>query len=247
MRNNDKIIYGVHSVLAILKQQPENVCELMVASGRDDKRITDIIKLAADIGIKPQYYERKQLDSMFAEMNHQGVIVKLAKIKSFAENDLIELLDSLQEAPFLLFLDGVQDPHNLGACLRTANAAGVHAVIAPRDSAVGLTPVTRKVASGAAEVTPFIQVTNLVRTMQTLKDRGIWFYGADGDAKDNIYATKLTGSIALVMGAEGEGLRRLTRENCDFLMNIPMFGSVESLNVSVATAICIYEVVRQRV
>ncbi|NCA72165.1 MAG: 23S rRNA (guanosine(2251)-2'-O)-methyltransferase RlmB, partial [Sphingobacteriia bacterium] len=175
-----------------------------------------------------------------------GVLVWVRVPAARAESDLDRLLDGLECPPFLLLLDGVQDPHNLGACLRTADAAGVHAVIAPRDNAAGLTPVVCKVASGAAEALPYVQVTNLVRTMGHLKARGIWLTGTSGDAPTDLYAADLTGPLGLVMGSEGTGLRRLTSEHCDRLVRLPMLGRVESLNVSVATGVCLYEALRQR-
>ena len=180
------------------------------------------------------------------DARHQGVVARCRAVTVWQEDDLDQLLDGLSVPPLLLVLDGVQDPHNLGACLRSADAAGVHAVIAPRDRAVGLTPVVRKVASGAAETVPFIQVTNLARTLRTLKDKGLWTVGADAEGDGDVFSADLRGPTVLVMGAEGQGMRRLTREHCDLLVRIPMQGTVESLNVSVATGICLFEAVRQR-
>ena len=177
---------------------------------------------------------------------HQGVIAQLKKIDNLGEGALDDILDKAGAAPLLLVLDGVTDPHNLGACLRTADAAGVHAVIVPRDRAAGLSPVVRKVAAGAAETVPLIQVTNLARTLRWLQERGLWLVGTDDEATQSLYDAKLTGPMAVVMGAEGAGMRRLTKEQCDLLVNLPMKGVVESLNVSVATGVTLYEVVRQR-
>lgn len=240
------IIFGIHSVEAFLKKNPERIMRLVVLRDRQDKKINAIVETAKKNQIKIDTASRHELDQMAREENHQGIIAFCQSVKHYTENDLDDLLDSI-EKPFLLILDSVQDPHNLGACLRSADAAGVHAVIAPKDNAVGITPTVSKVASGAAEMIPFIQVTNLARTMKYLKDRGIWIYGAAGEAEKNLYQEKLTGSIAIAMGAEGTGLRRLTREHCDVLLKIPMQGTVSSLNVSVATGIFLFEVVRQRV
>ena len=179
-------------------------------------------------------------------VNHQGVLAWVRSPKPRLEKDLPDLLQGLDRPPFLLILDGVQDPHNLGACLRTADAAGVHAVIAPKDNAAGLTPTVCKVASGAAETVAYVQVTNLARAMDRLKEQGIWLTGTAGEATTDVYQADLKGPLGLVMGAEGSGLRRLTRERCDHLVRLPMLGRVESLNVSVATGICLYEALRQR-
>jgi 23S rRNA (guanosine2251-2'-O)-methyltransferase len=242
-----ELIYGLHAVAAALQRDPARLLEIQVAEGmRTQTRLTQILDDARAAGIAVRSCSRAALDDLVAEGAHQGIVAWQKPARAFSEADLDALLSGLTVPPLLLVLDGVQDPHNLGACLRTADAAGVHAVIAPRDRAVGLTPVVRKVASGAAEAVPFIQVTNLARTLRELKEKGIWLVGADGEAEMDIYATDLRGPLALVMGAEGQGLRRLTREHCDFLVRIPMAGTVESLNVSVATGICLFEAVRQR-
>ncbi|CAK0776376.1 23S rRNA 2'-O-ribose G2251 methyltransferase [Gammaproteobacteria bacterium] len=212
--------------------------------GRHDVRLQAIREVA--VSIPCHHTERKALEAMVPGVRHQGVVARCIGQPMLTEDDLPSLLKILQEPAFLLVLDGVQDPHNLGACLRCADAAGVHAVIAPRDRAVGLTPVVRKVASGAAEAVPFVQVTNLARTLRALKDDGVWLVGADGNAPQTLYGANLTGPLALVMGTEGRGLRRLSAEHCDFLVHIPMLGTVESLNVSVATGICLFEALRQR-
>lgn len=243
---NDEIIFGLHAVTAVLQTNPERVLQLYVQSGRDDWRLQEIITLAEAHGIDYQTLTRIDLDKLSSAAQHQGVLAKCRLQLAYTEDNIEDILNQLTAPPFLLILDGVQDPHNLGACLRSANAAGVHLVIAPRDRSVGLTPAVRKVACGAAEITPFIQVTNLARTMRELKERGIWLYGAADDASTSLYAMDLRGPLALVLGAEEKGLRRLTRELCDSLLVIPMAGSVSSLNVSVATAVCLFEAVRQR-
>lgn len=206
-------------------------------------RLESLVGQAKGLQIGVSELSRDELDKMAQGGVHQGVVANVGANTSalMTLDDLFEKSESL----FLLVLDGVQDPHNLGACLRVADAAGVDAVIAPKDNAVSLTPTVRKVASGAAETVPYIQVTNLARTLQELKDRGIWLYGAAGEAEDSIFEKKLERPLAIVMGAEGKGLRRLTRDHCDFLVKIPMEGAVDSLNVSVATGICCFEVVRQ--
>lgn len=241
-----KMVYGFHAVESLLQQAPEKLQTIYLQKGRDDHRGQQLINLAEKRGIKCELCDRQQLDALTDMARHQGVVGIYNEKNANVVPDLFDILDQLQQPAFLLILDGVQDPHNLGACLRSANAAGVHAVIAPKDRAVGITPVVQKVASGAAEITPFIQVTNLARTMKELKERGIWLYGAAEEASENIYHTDLTGGVALVLGAEGEGLRRLTRESCDKLIHIPTVGKISSLNVSVATGICLFEALRQR-
>lgn len=246
MTSNNLYIFGLHAVESLLSHQPRRIIRLYVLEQRNDKKLEALVTQAKKFGINIDYASRTELDRLSQEANHQGIVAFCHKPKVYAENDLTQLLENLSMPPFLLILDGVQDPHNLGACFRSADAAGVHAIIAPKDKAVGITSVVSKVASGAAETVPFIQVTNLVRTMETLKEKGIWLYGADGEAQQTLYQTKLNGPIGIVMGAEGDGMRRLTREHCDFLLKIPMCGSVESLNVSVATGVFLFEVVRQR-
>jgi len=243
--NEPELIYGLHTVTAVL-ESGGRVHALWVLDSRHDDRLTRIAALAEKAGVKIQRVPRTELDRITGGARHQGVAAQAEGAEQMDEGGLIPLLDKLEEPPFLLVLDGVQDPHNLGACLRSANAAGVHAVIAPRDRSAGLTPVARKVASGAAEATPFFQVTNLARTLRELKDRNIWFVGLAGEAEQTLYEMDLKGPIAIVMGAEGEGMRRLTKEHCDFLAKIPMGGTVESLNVSVATGVALFEALRQR-
>jgi 23S rRNA (guanosine2251-2'-O)-methyltransferase len=238
-------IYGIHTVEALITAKPNDISEILIQQDSQNKKINKIIELANNFKIAIRYIAKQKLDELLPNCNHQGITAKITAQISYDEQDLPELLANLNKPPLILILDGIQDPHNLGACLRTANAAGVDAVIAPKDNSVGLTPVVHKTACGAAEITPFIQVTNLARTMKMLKEQGIWLYGTVEDAEKSIYATDLKGPIGLVMGAEGTGMRRLTRENCDVLMSIPMRGSIPSLNVSVATGICLFEIVRQ--
>lgn len=244
--SSQQLIFGIHAVTALLQKQPERIYRLCVAQERNDKKIDAIVRLAREQGISIEPASRPELDRMTEEANHQGVVAFCQKSQSYTEHDLPSLLANVDGPPFVLVLDGVQDPHNLGACFRTADAAGVHAIIVPKDKAVGITPVVSKVASGATETVPFVQVTNLVRALEMLKEMGIWIYGAAGEADGSLFSTKLTGPIAIALGAEGSGLRRLTREHCDVLVKIPMFGSVSSLNVSVATGVFLFEVVRQR-
>jgi 23S rRNA (guanosine2251-2'-O)-methyltransferase len=240
-----ELIYGLHAMTAVIDREPERIIEMFVLKGRDDERLTHIINQGRRHGISIQFCQRKTLDDKAGGEQHQGVIARAKPGKVLDEHDLDAILLN-QSSPFLLLLDGVTDPHNLGACLRTADAAGVHAVIVPKDKSAALSPTVRKVACGAAEVIPLIQVTNLSRTIKSLQDAGVWVVGTAGEAEQSIYQCKLTGPTALVMGAEGKGMRHLTRENCDELIKLPMAGSVSSLNVSVATGVCLYEIVRQR-
>ena len=248
-----RILFGFHAVLSRLRQHSASVQEILIDRDRIDARMKDLLKMAEISGVRTMEVERSRLDGM-AGINgrHQGVIARVVDTP-IPYKDIHDILESdLTEPPFFLILDGVEDPHNLGACLRVADAMGVHAVIAPKDRAVGLNATVRKVASGAAETVPFIAVTNLARTIRELKDAGVFVVGTalespkGMEAPGNLLTTKLEGPIAMVLGAEGDGIRRLTAENCDALVTIPMFGSVESLNVSVASGICLYEVRRQR-
>ncbi len=240
------IVFGLHAVRTLLQRHADKVGELLVVRGREDARMSEVLKLAREHQVKVEFRSAQELDQLAKGERHQGVIARLQKVDILGEGALDELLDQAGDAPFVLVLDGVTDPHNLGACLRTADAAGVHAVIVPRDRAAGLSPVVRKVAAGAAETVPLIQVVNLARTLRWLKERGLWVVGTDDQADLTLHAARLTGPLAVVMGAEGDGMRRLTREHCDVLVNIPMRGVVESLNVSVATGVMLYEAVRQR-
>lgn len=238
-------LYGLHALEAVFQREPERIIELFVLKGRDDERLLNIVNQARRFGVSVQFCQRKALDDKVAGEQHQGVVARAKAARALDESDLDKILDE-QTKPLLLVLDGVTDPHNLGACLRTADAAGVHAVIVPKDKSAKLNPTARKVACGAAEVIPLIQVTNLARALKSLQDKGVWVVGTAGEAQQDIYQSKMTGPMALVMGAEGKGMRRLTREHCDELIKLPMAGSVSSLNVSVATGVCLYEIVRQR-
>lgn len=246
MPNEKNNIFGLHAVAALLKKNPQQILKLFVLKDRHDQKIETLLNEARKHSIQIELSTRAQLDALAHNQNHQGVIAVCEENKNLSESDLDTLLDQLTTSPFLLILDGVQDPHNLGAILRTADAAGVHMVIAPKDNSVGLTPTVFKVASGAAETVPFIQVTNLVRTIDKLKQRNIWVMGAAEEAEKTLFQANLTGAVAIVLGAEGKGLRRLTKEHCDQLLKIPMQGSVSSLNVSVAAGIFLFEVVKVR-
>jgi 23S rRNA (guanosine2251-2'-O)-methyltransferase len=248
-----RILFGFHAVLSRMRQHATSIEEILIDRDRIDARMKDLLNLAEAANIRTMQVDRARLDGL-AGMNgrHQGVLARVIDTP-IPYKDIHDILESdLKEPPFFLILDGVEDPHNLGACLRVADAMGVHAVIAPKDRAVGLNATVRKVACGAAETVPFIAVTNLARTIRELKEAGVFVVGTTLDAPDgkvaptNLLNTKLDGPIAIVLGAEGDGIRRLTAETCDALVTIPMFGSVESLNVSVASGICLYEVRRQR-
>jgi len=239
-----KTLIGFHAVTSRLRQKPDTVSEIYIDAQRSDARAKDLRELAKRLEVRVIPVDAKRLDGMSAGARHQGVVAQAQPLDmpQFIE----DVLEALTEPPLLLILDGVQDPHNLGACLRVADGAGAHAVIAPKDRSVGLTTAAIKVASGAAETVPYIAVTNLARTMRDLKDRGIWLTGADDSAPQTLFKAKLDGAVGMVLGAEGEGLRRLTKESCDQLVSIPMAGAVESLNVSVASGLCLYEARRRR-
>lgn len=238
-------IYGLHAVRAVLTRDPARVVQLTLADGREDRRITEIETLARAAGVTTRRAEAQALSKLAGDGVHQGVVAEVHPMPPWTEDDLLEALREAH-APLLLALDGVQDPHNLGACLRTADACGVLAVIVPKDRAAQVNATVRKVAAGAAETTPVVAVTNLSRTLKLLKEAGLWVVGAAGEADQLASAADLTGPLVLVMGAEGSGLRQLTRKNCDFLVRLPQFGAVESLNVSVATGMLLYEATRQR-
>jgi len=240
------LLFGIHTIEALLNKNPERMVRLYIQTGRQDQRIQQLLQLAKAKNIPHEIVDKHRLDRMTQEAAHQGVVAECHPTEVYSEADLFSLLSTLTTPAFLLILDNVQDPHNLGACLRSANAAGVHAVIAPKDKSVGLTPTVCKVASGAAETIPFVQVTNLARTMELLKEQGVWLFGADAEASQSLYQADFKGAVAMVLGAEGTGLRRLTRESCDVLLKIPMQGTVSSLNVSAAASIFLFEVVRQR-
>lgn len=244
-----EIAYGIHSVSAIMSYEPERLIEVFALKGRQDDRLTPIIKDAQSLGVSVQFMSRKALDDKTNGEQHQGIMARVKAAKQKDESDLKDLLElkaSQGKAPFLLVLDGVTDPHNLGAVIRTADAAGIDAVIVPRDKSAKLNGTARKVACGAAEVVPLIVVTNLARTLKILQDAQVWVIGTAGEAEQDLFEMKFDGPLAIVMGAEGSGMRRLTRENCDQLVKIPMAGSVSSLNVSVATGVILFEAVRQR-
>jgi 23S rRNA (guanosine2251-2'-O)-methyltransferase len=246
MMSETSVIFGLHAVRTLLQQRPERAALLLLQKGRDDARMQELVRLAETNSIKTEWRDQKELDRLAGSERHQGACLQIRSVGVLGEGALDDLLDTATTAPLLLVLDGVQDPHNLGACMRTADAAGVAAVIVPKDRAAGLSATVRKVASGAAESVPLIQVTNLARTLRWLKEREVWIVGTDDQAEHSLYGAKLTGPLAIVLGAEGTGLRRLTRESCDALVSIPMRGIVESLNVSVAAGVLLYEAVRQR-
>jgi 23S rRNA (guanosine2251-2'-O)-methyltransferase len=238
-------IYGLHAVEALLRHHPKRVKQVWLAEGRDDPRVQTLVQLATQAKVRVGQCERREMDA-WVDGVHQGVVAEVSPSQVWGDAMLDELLDRTEGAPLLLVLDGVTDPHNLGACLRTADAAGALAVIIPKDKSATLNATVRKVACGAAEVIPLVAVTNLARTLEKLQQRGLWVVGTAGEAEQEIYDQDLSGPIVLVMGAEGKGMRRLTREHCDFLVRLPMAGSVSSLNVSVATGVCLFEALRQR-
>jgi 23S rRNA (guanosine2251-2'-O)-methyltransferase len=238
-------IYGVHTVEALLRHHPKRVKQIWLAEGRNDPRVQSLLALAADARVAVGQCERREMDA-WVEGVHQGVVADVSPSQVWGEAMLEELLDRAIGPPLLLVLDGVTDPHNLGACLRTADAAGALAVIVPKDKSATLNATVRKVACGAAEVIPLVAVTNLARSLEKLQQRGLWVVGTAGEAEQELYQHDMTGPTVLVMGAEGKGMRRLTREHCDYLVKLPMAGSVSSLNVSVATGVCLFEALRQR-
>jgi len=244
MSHIDKV-FGIHAVESVLSRNPQNVITLFLLKNRKDKALNNIESLAKNAGIACQSIDRKKMDER-VRGNHQGVIAEVKMVDALMnEGQLLELAKSKEDL-FLLVLDGVTDPHNLGACIRTADAAGVDAIVLPKDRSASMNATVRKVACGAAENVPLVRVTNLARYLKQLKDEFVWIIGSAGEAEKHIYQTKLAQKTAIVMGAEGSGMRRLTRENCDELIKIPMAGSVSSLNVSVATGICLFEYVRQQ-
>lgn len=238
-------IYGMHAVRVMLERHAQRVLNVRLAEQRGDARVREIEELAQRARRPVQRVDMHSLRQQLGDVAHQGVAAEITPVPPWGEDELLEALQSAQ-APLLLALDGVQDPHNLGACLRSADACGALAVIVPRDRAAQLTPAVRKVAAGAAETTPVVAVTNLVRTLKLLKEAGLWIVGADAAAATPARHVELTGPVVLVVGAEGSGLRHLTRQNCDFLVSLPQRGAVESLNVSVAAAMLLYEALRQR-
>lgn len=238
-------IHGFHAIIAKLRQQPDAIVEIYIDAERHDARMRDLMRHAELQAVRIVAVDAKRLEGMAGgRASHQGVVAKVNTQTRHVGLD--DVLDTLEEPALLLVLDGIQDPHNLGACLRVADAVGAHAVIAPKDRAAGLTQTAIKVASGAAESVPYITVTNLARTLRELKEREIWVIGTDADAPDDLYGAQWPQATAWVLGAEGDGMRRLTRETCDQLVTIPMLGSVQSLNVSVASGVCLYEARRRR-
>ena len=243
--SKQETIFGINSIRALFATNPAIIRQLFVDKKRNDRRVQEIIVLAEQHSIPISYDDRKRLDELCQSGNHQGVIA-YCNMPVAQDESLIEQIIAENDQPLFLILDGVQDPHNLGACLRTADAVGVNAIIIPKDRSASLNSTVVKVASGAAYSVHVVSVTNLSRTIRRMQELGVWFVGADGEATESLYDVKLTGSLALVLGAEGAGLRRLTKELCDFLVKLPMLGTVESLNVSVATGVCLYEALRQR-
>jgi len=242
---SQEYVFGWNTVDAVLKREPERLQQVWIQTGRQDKRVKSVTDALDGLGVRWKVVHRRELDERVSGV-HQGIVAAVAESREWTEDDLLAQLSSSDKPPFLLVLDGVTDPHNLGACMRTADAVGVQAVIVPKDKSASLTPVARKVACGAAETVPFVRVTNLARFLRELKDLGVWLIGTAGEADAGLYQADFKGPVALVMGAEGKGMRRLTREHCDQLINIPMQGHVDSLNVSVATGVCLYEALRQR-
>lgn len=242
----EHFVYGLHAVTALLNNRYRPTRQLYINQERDDPRLKALLDLALVRQIPVETLSSQKMNQRFAEFTHQGVVASAGALPDYTENDLLPLLESLQSPALVLILDGVTDPHNLGACLRSADAVGVNFVIIPKDKNASISPVVSKVASGAAESIPLVRVTNLARSMETIKQQGVWIYGAAGEAPQTIYQLDLRASVALALGSEGSGLRRLTREHCDGLFSLPMSGSVESLNVSVAAGVSLYEIARQR-
>ncbi|WP_406664433.1 23S rRNA (guanosine(2251)-2'-O)-methyltransferase RlmB [Gallaecimonas sp. GXIMD1310] len=238
-------IFGIHAVAGTLARHPQNMLRVWVARERQDQRLGDLIAQVQDIGVSVEWVARKTLDDKAKGATHQGVMAEVKVAAALREKQLPALLAEV-ERPLVLVLDGVTDPHNLGACLRSADAAGACAVIVPKNNSASLNATVRKVACGAAETVPLVEVTNLARTLRQLKELGLWIVGTAGETEQTLFDAELQGPLALVMGAEGSGMRRLTREHCDQLVAIPMAGLVSSLNVSVATGVCLFEAVRQR-
>lgn len=239
-------LYGIHAIQSALTNSPDRIHKVWLDGHRRDQRLLPLIDNLIALGIEPENVDRKKLDRLTNGKSHQGIVIEITLPGERNESELKDTILGLSAIPLLLVLDNIQDPHNLGACLRTADAAGVHGVIITKDNSADINSTVCKVASGAAETLPVFQVTNLARTLRWLKDQGIWIMGAAGEATQSAYQTDLTVPLAIVMGAEGKGLRRLTREHCDGLIKLPMFGQVSSLNVSVASGILLYEAVRQR-
>ncbi|MBO9662674.1 23S rRNA (guanosine(2251)-2'-O)-methyltransferase RlmB [Dokdonella sp.] len=243
---SNELLIGIHAVEAALNHDVGNLVELYIETGSQNARVKELGERARELGVKPHARDRAALDRMTGGARHQGVVARYNAPAPLPESALAELAEKAGGEALFLVLDGVTDPHNFGACLRSAEAAGVTAVVMPKDRAVGVTPTVRRASAGAADRVPIVAATNLARTLKSLKDAGVWLVGLVGETEQSIHAVDLKGPIALVLGSEGEGLRRLTREACDFLARIPMRGQVESLNVSVATGIVLFEALRQR-
>ncbi len=243
---SEHFVYGLHAVSALLANPHRSITKLFVNQDRMDRRLDEIMERSLTRQIPMEKLSIQNMNKRFPDCSHQGVVAQALPLPAYNESHLLSLLDSSKKPGLILILDGITDPHNLGACLRSADAAGVDFVVIPKDKSANITPVVSKVASGAAESMPLVRVTNLVRAMEVLKQEGVWIYGAAGEANLSLYSLDCSRTIALAMGAEGEGLRRLTREHCDGLFALSMLGTVDSLNVSVATGISLYEVVRQR-
>ena len=242
--SNPRILFGFHAVTVRLKTAPKSVLELHVETARRDARMRSFVERAREAGAKIVDSDNDRLDKLAGTSRHQGVVARVEAVAM--PHSLDEVVENIEGPPLLLILDGVTDPHNLGACLRVADGAGAHAIVAPKDHAVGVNATVAKVASGAAETVPYIMVTNLARTLTELKEHDIRIIGTSDDAEQDLYDLDLTGPIAFVLGSEGDGMRQLTRKTCDQLVRIPMAGAVESLNVSVAAGVCLFEALRQR-
>ncbi|MFC0180773.1 23S rRNA (guanosine(2251)-2'-O)-methyltransferase RlmB [Thorsellia kenyensis] len=240
-----EVIYGVHAIESVLNKEPHRIIEVFISKTREEKRLDPLIKKLHQFGVVIQEANKATLDKKSDGASHQGIIARVKEGKQYNEHDLSDLM-AQTDIPLFLVLDNITDPHNLGACLRSADAAGVSAVIVPKDRSAPLNAIAKKVACGAAETVPLVRVTNLARTLRLLQDKHVWIVGTAGEVDKTIYDARLTGPLAIIMGAEGDGMRRLTRDHCDELLTIPMAGTVSSLNVSVATGICLFEVVRQR-
>lgn len=243
---SEQLVYGLHAVTALLLNPHRRIHRLYLSDDRSDQKIQIILETAQEKKLRIEHLSNAKMNQQFKDVVHQGVVAVANAMPEYSERDIPNLLDLAKQPCLILILDGVTDPHNLGACLRSADAAGTDFVIIPKDKSVGITPVVSKVACGAAESVPLVRVTNLARTIELLKEHRVWIYGAAGEGKQEIYKLDANIPLALIMGAEGKGMRRLTREHCDELFFLPMLGSVSSLNVSVATGISLYEVVRQR-
>lgn len=246
MSGASDLLLGINPVESALRHDPENVVELFIESGSHNARLKELSERARELGLKPHARDRAALDRMTGGARHQGVVARYRAPPPRNESDLPDLIEQAGQTALFLVLDGVTDPHNLGACLRSAEAAGVTAVVATKDKAVGITPIVRRASAGAADRVPFIAATNLARALRLLKQHGVWLVGLASDIEQDFYGIDLSGPIAIVLGGEGEGMRRLTRDECDFVARIPMRGSVESLNVSVATGVALFESLRQR-